>query len=120
MAENEKIEIPDDLLSEFSASFITEETENPGVTSAAIEKAAAWLLTTADNTAKEKGLPGLGKMKADDLAELVVIVARRNLGSKFLEQSPEIMLASVAAGIIGSNILAARAMKKETPEPENE
>ena len=111
----EKIEIPADLLAEFSADMQKNETENPGKVSASVEKTAAWLLEVADNTAKEKGLPGLGKMKAADLAELVVIVAQRNLGPKFLEQSPEIMLGSVMLGLISSNIIAARNLKNKEP-----
>lgn len=86
-----------------------------------LEKSLGWITKTLDGMAKEKGLPGIGKLSPDELAELTVIVIERNLPSEFMQKSPEIMLGSIVSGLVLQNFMALKGTrKKEEKEVVNE
>lgn len=120
----EGIQIPPDLLSEFrnqSGDF-----SEPGGNGAApagaskqailsLEKSLGWLIGVADDFAKERQLPGIGKLSNSELAELTTIALERNLGESFMQNSLEFLLGTIATGIVTTNLIA---MKRQQLKPE--
>lgn len=116
----EEIKIPKDLLDDFSQGNFSEPSENgsPGAAVRSLEKSLSWLIDVADNYAKERGLPGVGKMDTEDYAKLTTIVLERSFGSELLKHSPEFMWGVSTAGILASNMIAAKRQQDQDEEKE--
>lgn len=120
----DSVTIPAEIISEFRAQSAadfaggTNGSQGNSIGTAAAEKAATWGLDWLDRLAQDQGYPGLAGLDSGELAELIVIVAERQLGADFLKNSPEIMLATAVSGIIASNVIAGRQKKEPPAEPE--
>lgn len=111
------VTIPAGLFEEFRNFGSSESSENEAIQDnskefESLEKVAKWLIDVADKTAKENKLVGIGTLKSEDIAELTVIVAKRNLSPIMIQKSPEFMLASMFAGLIATNYLGYQRLRK--------
>jgi len=81
-----------------------------------------WAVNMMDEEVKNAGLPGISKMPPEKYAELLQLVAERNLPTKALEKTPEVALGTVTAGMLFQNYLAYQAQNKpqEKQKQDNE
>lgn len=78
-----------------------------------IEKTLELGLSAFDESAKEKGLPGLGRVKSSDLSQLSIIVAEKRLSPEMLAKAPEAALLTVLSGIGMNNFYVFKKLQSE-------
>lgn len=126
MDKTTEITIPDGLLAEFNSPEINDRKQVDEAGSAVsdfaldmAEKTANIFYEAFDETCKEKGYTGLGKVKSKDLSTLTMVSMKQAVPAHILQNSPHIALALTFSGILGVNLVDHIKAQKAKKESEN-
>lgn len=127
-----QIEIPENFVQEFinendvngsenEPEFIPDEQTKAGmdVFMDIAEKTFLFAFERFDEVAKEKDLPGLGAVPAEDVSTLSFIVVKKHVPEQWLANTPEFALASVLSGILINNLIQLRKNRSKTDGQKN-